>query len=142
MVSRPRRDAHVGDIAPRGNRRDERLRPVTAGHPDGLRAARDSALGELEQIVARLQDDRLDATPLRLGNEVEALGLAATRLQVDDQRRRAGRTHRHHRGGRPAERILPRTPQRVARGQPEQPEQQQQRDQHQQPLPVSRQHHD
>ena len=36
-------------------------------------------LGELEQIIAGLQHDRLDAPPPRLAGEVEALGLAAAR---------------------------------------------------------------
>ncbi len=62
VVARPRGDADVGDVAPRGNRRHERLRAVASGHPDDLRAAGDGALGELEQVIAGLQDDRLDAS--------------------------------------------------------------------------------
>ena len=87
----PAGNADVGDVAPRGNRRHKRLRPVASGHPDDLRAACDGALGELEQVIARLKDDRLDASPPSLPGEVETLGLAAARLQVDDQRRRGRR---------------------------------------------------
>ena len=117
VVARSRRDADVGDVAPGGDRRHERLRAVAAGHPDDLRAARDRALGELEQVIAALQDDRLDAPLAGLGGEVEALGLAAAGLQVDDQHRRV--RLRRRAPAAPAarrERRLPAAPERVARG--------------------------
>ena len=53
----------MGDVVARGNRRHKRLRSIAARHPDDLRTARDSALGELEQVVAGLEHDRLDASP-------------------------------------------------------------------------------
>ncbi len=96
----------------------------------------------LQQIVARLKDERFDTSPPCLPSEIEALRLSTTRLQVDDQRPRAGRTHRHARGGHPSERRLTSPPQRVTRGRSKQSEQQEQRAQHQQPLPMDRQHHD
>ena len=124
MVARTRRNADVRDVASCGDGRHERLRPIAPGHADDLRAARDRALGELEQIIARLQDDRLDASPPSLPGEIEALGLATARLQVDDQRRRVGCAGRHDRGGRRASGRLSGAPQRVARGHAEQREQQ------------------
>jgi hypothetical protein len=51
----------VGDVSPRCNRRHQRLRPVASGHPDDLRAARNRVLGQLEQVIAWLKDDRLDS---------------------------------------------------------------------------------
>src|SRR5439155_26617401 len=75
VVASPCRDADVGDVAPRGNRRYESLRAVASGHPDDFRATCDGALGELEQVIARLQDDRLDTSPLSFRGEIEALRL-------------------------------------------------------------------
>ena len=91
VVSSPRRNADEGDIAPRGNGRNERLRAIAAGHPDDPRTTRDGGLGELEQVIAGLQDDRLDAPLPSMGSEIKALGLATTGLQVDDQHRRSVR---------------------------------------------------
>ena len=85
MVPGARRDAHVRNIVPRGDRGNQRLRTVAAGHADHVGAPGDSVLGQLEQVIAWAQDDGLDAPlPAFLG-EVEPLHLAAPGLRIHDQ---------------------------------------------------------
>ena len=142
VVARARRDADMGDVVQRGHCCHERLRPVAPGHADDLRAIRDSALGELSQVVPGLQDDRPDASPPGLVGELEALGLPAARLQVHDQHGRAGGAYGHDFGGGPAGSRLPRPAKRVARGDSKEREQHQRAEQHEHALPVRRQHRD
>ena len=47
----------MGNVPARGDRCHQRLGPVTSGHPNDLRSARDRALGELQQIISRLKDE-------------------------------------------------------------------------------------
>ena len=142
MISSPRGDADVGNVVPRGNRRHESLGAVASGHPDHLRAARDRALSQLEQVIAGPQNDGFDTPSPSFSSEVEALGLSATRLQVDYQHGRTGGPHRRDRREHAAHRGRSGPPQCVARGESENSQQQQQCNQHHHPLPVGHHHHD
>ena len=101
----------------------------------------DGALGELEQVVAGLQDDRLDTSPPSLAarSKRSALPPPDFRLMISTAEPAAPTGTS---AGRPVNRRLPRPPQRIAGGQAEHGEQQEQPNQHQHALPVSRQHHD
>ncbi len=46
MVPGARRDAHVRNIVPRGDRGDQGLRTVAASHPDDISTAGDGILGQ------------------------------------------------------------------------------------------------
>ena len=60
------------------------MRAVSTGHADHLGTAGDGLLGQSTQVVARRQHDRLDASPLRLLDEVKSLHLAVeARIMVN-----------------------------------------------------------
>ena len=77
MVARAGRDDDHRHAPLGGDAGDQRLRPVAAGHADDVGAAVDGVARELEQVVAALQDDRLDPARATLVDEVELLGLPA-----------------------------------------------------------------
>ena len=77
MVSRARRNAGVGQVELRGDRGDDRLRPVATRHRQRVRATRNRVPGELLEVLAAGELDWLDAALGRLVGEREALGLAA-----------------------------------------------------------------
>ena len=81
--------------------------PMTSAPPSIARS------GELEQVVARLEDDRLDAAPLALLDQTEPSHLAAAGLRVHEEDARAGGRHRHPRRRLRSERR-PVAPERVA----------------------------
>jgi hypothetical protein len=78
-------DHHVRDLVLGGDGRDERLRAVPAGHADHVRPAGDRVLGELQQVVALPQHDRLDPPGLALIHQPEPLRLSPAGLEVHDQ---------------------------------------------------------
>ena len=85
VVTRSRRNADVGDVMLHCDRRDQRLRPVAAGHPDDIGTARDGPLGQLVEVVITPEQQGLDIAPSCLLGKVEALRLPATGVGVDDQ---------------------------------------------------------
>ena len=78
-------DTDVRDLVPHCHRRDQGLRAVTTGHPDHVRAVGDGLLGELGQIVAWTEQQRLDPTLECLLGQLPALGFPTSRLGIDDQ---------------------------------------------------------
>jgi hypothetical protein len=53
------------------------LRPITPGDADGVRTSFHRSLGHVEQVVAALKHDRLDAPGEALPDQVVAPGLAS-----------------------------------------------------------------
>ena len=105
MVASPGRDADVCNVVLHRDACEERLRAVTPGHADHVRATRARALGKLSEVASILEQHRLDTALLRLGCEVEAFGLPAAGPRVDDQHpaegpRRRPRMAGHHAAGR------------------------------------------
>ena len=90
MVSGPRRDAGVGQATLGGDRRDDRLRAVAAGHRQRVGARGDGVAHEPLEVAPRGQLDRLDPTGPRLVGQLEPLRLAAAGLRVEEEDR-AGR---------------------------------------------------
>ena len=78
------------------DRRDERLRPVAAGHAETVGAAGDGVARELLEIQPVVEQDRLDAELRGEVDEPEALDLPAAGPRVAEQHRVAGRTARAH----------------------------------------------
>ena len=60
----------------RGDRGDDRLGAIPAGHANRVRAVVDRAFDERHEVLAEVQLDRLDAASAGLTRDVEALGLA------------------------------------------------------------------
>ena len=85
VVARPRRDAGVGQVELGGDRGDDRLRAVAAGHRQPVGALGDGGAHELLEIAAERQLDRLDPARPCLVGELEALRLAAAGLRVEEQ---------------------------------------------------------
>ena len=79
VVARAGGHARVGQPAFGGDRRDDRLRAVAAGHRERVGAALHRPADERLEVFAGLQLDRLDPTRACLVGEREALRLAATR---------------------------------------------------------------
>jgi hypothetical protein len=75
----------------------DRQRPVAAGHPERIRAARHGFPGQRGQVLARGQDDGFDPLVARPLGQPGARGLAVTRPRVDEQHGPAWRI-----GGPPA----------------------------------------
>ena len=87
MVTRPGRHAHVRESAFGGDRGDDRLRAVAAGHAYGVGAVGDRVAHERREVIAEVQLDRLHATSACLARDLEALCLAAARFRVIEQHR-------------------------------------------------------
>jgi hypothetical protein len=102
MVAGARGDADECHSVIGGHAGHQRLRAVSTGHADHVGTAGDGLLGQSTQVVARCQHDRLDASPLRLLDEVESLHLAAPRPRVHQQHR-----PRRRRDRRPGCRAAP-----------------------------------
>ena len=102
VVARAGGDAGVRQAALGGDRGDDRLRAVAAGHRERVGAAIDRVADERLEVVARLQLDRLDPARARLVGEREALRLAAARARVEEQHRSARRRRPADRRGRRA----------------------------------------
>ena len=90
MVSRPGRDAGVGQAALGGDRGDDRLRAVAAGHRQRVGAGGDGVADQRLEVGARGQLDRLDRARARLVGELESLRLAAAGLRVVEEHRALG----------------------------------------------------
>ena len=132
----------MGHVAAGRDGRHERLRAVAPGHPDDHGPVVDCPFGELEEVVAGAQHDRHDAPFACLLLEPETLGLAAARLEVEDQRR--GPVLLRGPGGDRGC-VLgahARALQRETGEQAEQREQQEQCEQYQHALPVCGEHDD
>jgi hypothetical protein len=94
LVARSGWDAHERDPVRRRHRGHDRQRPVTAGHPERVRAARRGFTGERGQVLARREDDHLDPLLARPLGQPGGCGRAITRSGVDEQHgpaRRIGR---------------------------------------------------
>jgi hypothetical protein len=89
------------------------LRPIAARHPDDIGTTGDRRLGDRQQIVTRLQDDRLDPPRPALADQVEPFDPATARSRVHDQHRPPGGRHR-----RSLRRTLARGSGRAAQGDP------------------------
>jgi hypothetical protein len=61
VVAGPRRDDNERDPVTTRHRGDRRLRAVTTRHAEQVGASGHCVLGQLAQVVAPIQDDRLDA---------------------------------------------------------------------------------
>ena len=104
VVAGPGRDAGVRQPELGGDRGDDRLRAVPAGHGQPVRAARDGGADQRLEVVTALELDRLDATLAGLLGQREALRFAAAGLRVVEEhrlprRRRARQIHVHGEGG-------------------------------------------
>ena len=104
VVARAGGHARVGQPVLGGDRRDDRLRAVAAGHREPVGAALHGPANERLEVLAGLQLDRLDPARACLVGEREALRLAATRARVEEQhrparRRSAGQIHVDGKGG-------------------------------------------
>ena len=108
VVARPRRDAGVGHVAPGGDGGGDRLRPVTAGHGDGVGAALDRRAHQFREIVPGAQLDRLDPAVARLRREGEAGGLPVAGARIDEQDGALGRVGSGQLDLRPGRRAGPR----------------------------------
>ena len=93
MVARARRHAGIGQIELGGDRRDDRLRAVAAGHREPVGAAGDRIAHELLEVPGRAELDRLDPARPRFCVHREALRLAAAGLGVEEQHRPLRRRH-------------------------------------------------
>jgi hypothetical protein len=71
------------DVVSHRDARNQSLRTIASRHPDHVCPIVGRVLCQLEQIVTRLEQHRLDATLAGLSCQVEALGLAAAGLGVD-----------------------------------------------------------
>ena len=108
MVARAGGYARVGQPALGGDRGDDRLRAVAAGHRERVGAAIQGAADERLEVPGRAELDRLDPALARLVGELEALRLAAARLRVEEQHRSASAPRRSaDRRGRRASRAPP-----------------------------------
>ena len=85
VIAGPRGDDHHRNPSFGGDARDERLRPVAAGHPDHVGPVIHGSASQVEHVVARLEDHGLDTPLPTLVHQVEALRLPASGLQVHDQ---------------------------------------------------------
>ena len=72
VVAGAGRDADERHVGLHGDRRHEGLGPVASRHADHIGPSVDGVLGQLEQVVAGTQHDRLDAAAPGLVLEVEA----------------------------------------------------------------------
>ena len=72
-------------IAERLITRAKRLGAVASCHADDVGPAGNGVLGQSQQIVTGLEDDRLDAALPTPGRKVELLGLATTRPRIHEQ---------------------------------------------------------
>jgi hypothetical protein len=77
VVPGPGGHAHVGDVVLNGDCHHRCLRPVTPGDADGVRTSFHRSLGHVEQVVAALKHDRLDAPGGALPDQVVTPGLAS-----------------------------------------------------------------
>ena len=93
VVARARRDAGVGQVELGGDRGDDRLRAVAAGHRQPVGAAGDRVAHELLEVPRGAELDRLDPARAGLVGQREALGLAAAGLRVEEQHRPLRRRH-------------------------------------------------
>ena len=75
MVARSRRDARIGEVELRRDHRHDRLRAVTAGHRQRVRASLHGIADERLEIGAAAQLDRLDTPPPSFVGQVEPLRL-------------------------------------------------------------------
>ena len=91
VVARTRRHARVGQVELGGDRRDDGLGAVAAGHREPVGSAGDRLANEPLEIPRRAELDRLDPARARLGRDREALGLATAGLRVKEQHRPARR---------------------------------------------------
>jgi hypothetical protein len=98
-------DADEPDVVAGGDAGDQGLGAVAAGHAEDVGATGHGVLGELEQVVAGLEEDRDDAAPVGLGDQVEALDLAAARPGVHEQDRPGRRPDRRPRGRAALQRL-------------------------------------
>jgi len=87
MVPGPGRDARVRKVQFRGDHRHDRLRSVSPGHGEPVRATLYGSSDKLFEIVAAAQLDRFDPAAAGLVGKVEALGLAAAGKRVVEQHR-------------------------------------------------------
>ena len=85
VVARAGRDADMGDVMPHGNGGDQRLRAITPRHPDDIGTPSHGVFRELAKVVTGPEEQRFDPAFPRLLQQVEALGLPAARLGIDDQ---------------------------------------------------------
>ena len=96
MITGPSRHTHVRKPPLGGDRGDDRLRAVSAGHADRVGAAVDRIVHQRGEIISEMKLDRLDAAGASLARDMEALGLPPTRFRVVEQhrplRRRRGRS--------------------------------------------------
>ena len=91
MVARAGGHARVGQPALGGDRGDDRLRAVAAGHRERIGAAIYGPAHERLEVLAGLQLDRLDPARACLRGEREALRLPSARARVVEQHRMAWR---------------------------------------------------
>jgi hypothetical protein len=89
--------AHERDRVRRRHRGHDRLRPVAAGHPEGLRAGRCGFADQRGQVLARGEDGGLDPRVACSIGQPGARRLAVTGRGVDEQHGPARRI-----GGPPA----------------------------------------
>ena len=83
-------DADERDIVLDGDRRDEGLRAVAAGHPQAVGATGDGIAGELLEIEAVVEHHRLDAELVGQLDQTELLDLSTAGPRVADEHRMTG----------------------------------------------------
>jgi hypothetical protein len=111
VVAGAGRDTRVGQPVLGGDRGDEGLRPVAAGHRQAVGAALHGRPDQLLEILARLEDGGLEPPFARLVGEAGAGGAPVPRTRIDEDDR-PGRDH----GRRQA---VPRLERRPRRGDPD-----------------------
>jgi hypothetical protein len=93
VVSRSGGNAYERDSVGARGRRHDPQRSVTSGHAEHVGAVGRGCLGHDAQVVARLKDDRLDATFASRVGEPRASCPSAAGPRIHEQHRPPGRVH-------------------------------------------------
>jgi hypothetical protein len=93
VVARARRDAGVGQIELRGDRGDDGLRAVAAGHRQPVGTAGNGVAHELLEVPRWAELDRLDPARPGFVGHLETGGLATAGLGLEEQHRPLRRRH-------------------------------------------------
>jgi hypothetical protein len=103
VVSRAGWDDHKRDAVPGGTAGDDGLGAVAAGHPNHISAAINRILGQTQQVVTAIEDDRFDPMASARSCQVISLRFATSGHGVHDQHRTFGWCGRSPKPRQPAD---------------------------------------